>query len=473
MWVGWERTGILLKTFDEAYRQHEVPTTADAMALLAGDMTGPNMKGREMLWRQSSLRMLQFLSYGGTGEVFNTAKSIPMEQLTKDFVVFELGGLHSPQDKRFFVEAFILWYWMHLQHQGIEHEQLKHVLLLEEFHNILATADEKNDFILKLFRQIRKYGTGLVVLDQTPSLVPNPVFENLNTLLSFSLNHARNISAMAQAMYLSREERDFIGLLKVGQAVCRIAGRTPRPFLLLVPFEESGSNLSDSELRKRMRQYYDFSSPNRASFDQRGSLPTPTGTATPSPLEQVFLADCLSSPFRGVDKRAKRLGMSPREVVAIQNSLQGMGFIKPVNVDRKKLFELTPQAQDYLAGLGYKLDLSHKSQGLEHRYFVDQITRTLSKQGWQVTPEKNGLDLVAIRNQQSLAMEIETGSNNQVQYAKNLSKLLTAKVTDRFILATNQDAMNKSQAALSQLDAQDAALIKILQVKAFLKHPPL
>ena len=279
---------ILLKTFDEAYRQHEIPTTADAMALLTADMTGTNMKGREMLWRQSSLRMLQFLSYGGTGEVFNTAKSMPMEHLVGDFVVFELGGLHSPQDKRFFVEAFILWYWMYLQHQGIEQEQLKHVLLLEEFHNILATADQKNDFILKLFRQIRKYGTGLVVLDQTPSLVPNPVFENLNTLLSFSLNHARNISAMAQAMYLSREERDFIGLLKTGQAVCRIAGRTPRPFLLQVPFMKSRPDLSDLELRKRMRQYYDYSNPDRASFEQRGSLPIPTGTATPSPLEQVF-----------------------------------------------------------------------------------------------------------------------------------------------------------------------------------------
>lgn len=462
---------ILLKTFDEAYRQHEVPTTADAMALLSAGMTGTNMKGREMLWRQSSLRMLQFLSYGGTGEVFNTAKSVPMEQLTGDYVVFELGGLHSPQDKRFFVEAFILWYWLYLQHQGIEQERLRHVLLLEEFHNILATADQRNDFILKLFRQIRKYGTGLVVLDQTPSLVPNPVFENLNTLLSFSLNHARNISAMAQAMYLSREERDFIGLLKTGQAVCRIAGRTPRPFLLQVPFNESRPDLSDFELRKRMRQYYDYSSPNRASIEQRGSLPLPTGTATPSPLEQVFLADCLSSPFCGVDKRAKRLGMSPREVVAIQQSLQGMGFIKAVTVDRKKLFELTALAQDYLAGLGYKTDQSHKSQGLEHRYFADRVAGALSKQGWQVTPEKHDIDLMALRNEQGLAIEIETGSNNQEQYAKNLSKLLTAKVSHRLILATNHKALIRAQSALGQLSGQQAASIQLLTVKAFLKHP--
>ena len=462
---------ILLKTFDEAYRQHEVPTTADAMSLLSADMTGPNMKGREMLWRQSSLRMLQFLSYGGTGEVFNTARSMPMEQLVGDFVVFELGGLHSPQDKRFFVEAFILWYWMYLKHQGIEQERLKHVLLLEEFHNILATADQKNDFILKLFRQIRKYGTGLVVLDQTPSLIPNPVFENLNTLLSFSLNHARNISAMAQAMYLSREERDFIGLLKTGQAVCRIAGRTPRPFLLQVPFKQSRPDLSDSELKKRMRQYYDYSSPNRASFEQRGSLPIPTGKATPSPLEQVFLSDCLPSPFCGVDKRAKRLGMSPREVVAIQQSLQGMGLIKPVNVDRKKLFELTALAQDYLGRLGYKISLSYKSQGLEHRYFADQVARTLTKHGWQVTPEKHDIDLLALRNEQGLAIEIETGSNNQEQYAKNLNKLLTAEVSRRLILATNHTALIKAQAALGQLGGQRAASIQVLPVKTFLKHP--
>ena len=464
---------ILLKTFDEAYRQHEVPTTADAMHLLAADMTGSNMKGREMLWRQSSLRMLQFLSYGGTGEIYNTAKSVPMERLVEDYVVFELGGLHSPQDKRFFVEAFILWYWMYLQHQGIEHETLKHVLLLEEFHNILATADQKNDFILKLFRQIRKYGTGLVLLDQTPSLIPNPVFENLNTLLSFSLIHARNISAMAQAMYLDKEERDSIGLLKTGQAVCRIAGRTPRPFLLEVPFTKSRPDLTDKELRKRMRLYYDFSSPNQASFHEMESLQTPTPMATPSPLERIFLEDVLINPFDGVDKRGKRLGLSPREVTEIQRSLLTNGFLVGLTIDRKRLFELSASAEDFLCSQGHEIDHSHKSQGLEHRYFVDQVSRVLRKQGWQVELEKNDIDLTALRNDQILAIEIETGSNNPGQYEKNLAKLLNADVSHRLILASNQTALNKALAAIEQFDPDQKDSIKILPVKAFLKHPSL
>ena len=157
--------------------------------------------------------------------------------------------------------------------------------------------------------------------------------------------------------------------------------------------------------------------------------------------------------------------------MAIQQSLQGMGFIKPVTVDRKKLFELTVLAQDYLAGLGYKISQSHKSQGLEHRYFADRVAGALSKQGWQVTPEKHDIDLMALRNEQGLAIEIETGSNNQEQYAKNLSKLLTAKVSHRLILATNHKALIRAQSALGQLSGQQAASIQLLTVKAFLKHP--
>ena len=72
---------VLLKVFDSAYRQHNVPTTQDALDILDGDMRGGKLRGREMLWKQSSLRMLEFLTYGGTGDIFNVNDFYPIENL--------------------------------------------------------------------------------------------------------------------------------------------------------------------------------------------------------------------------------------------------------------------------------------------------------------------------------------------------------------------------------------------------------
>ena len=228
---------VLLKVFDQAYQEHDNPTTEDARKILSKGMTGNKMRGREMLWKQSSLRMLEFLSYGGTGKLYNVHEFYPIEKLQEDFVVFELGGLSNSNDKVFFIEMFTLWYWLYKEHQGAEDERLKHLLVFEEFHNIVDNS-QKDDLIQKIFRQIRKYGTGLLIIDQTPSFIPNPVFENLYTKITFSLNHQKNVAAVANAMNMTFEERKTIGMLKTGQAICRLMGRYPYPFLIDVPFTQ-------------------------------------------------------------------------------------------------------------------------------------------------------------------------------------------------------------------------------------------
>ena len=311
---------VLLKVFDQAYKNHEIPTIEDARQILEGEMGGKKLKGREMLWKQSSLRMLQFLSYGGTGKLYNVTEFYPIEKLLGESVVFELGALASSNDKRFFIEIFTLWYWLYMEQQGIEHESLKHVLLFEEFHNIVENS-KHDDLIQKIFRQIRKYGTGLMVLDQTPSLVPNAIFENLYTKVSFSLSHQRNIAAVASAMYMDRDQMKYIGLLETGQAICRLMGRYPHPFLVTIPFHDSSLKVSDNELKRHMKDFYQDYSPEDPVFAETSRVHVPTKEFTPSPLARIFLEDILLHPFDGVEKRRKRLGLSPRDCVELQDNL--------------------------------------------------------------------------------------------------------------------------------------------------------
>ena len=450
---------VLLKVFDKAYREHHEPTTEDARKILAGEMTGNKMRGREMLWKQSSLRMLEFLSYGGTGKIYNVHDFYPIEKLQEDFVIFELGPLSNSNDKVFFIEMFTLWYWLYKERQGAEDEHLKHLLVFEEFHNIVDNS-EKDDLVQKIFRQIRKYGTGLLIIDQTPSLIPNPVFENLYTKITFSLNHQKNVGAVAAAMNIPFDERKFIGMLKTGQAICRLMGRYQYPFLIDVPFIRKPENISDKEIQEHMKDFYKDYSPNNLSMTEVEPLRIPTHRFIPSPLERIFLEDLLNHPFEGADKRAKKLGLIPRDASHIQKTLVENGVVKPVMVERKKLFEVTKTGSDILFKIGFKID-REGNQGLEHRYFLEQVRQTFLKNGWFTFKEKHDIDLVLEKDATVIAMEFETGKNNQDQTNKNIEKLIKYPADHKFIIATNTTALQKSKALLSNSILPDKDSIQV------------
>jgi hypothetical protein len=460
---------VLLKVFDSAYRQHDVPTTQNALDILDDDMRGERLRGREMLWKQSSLRMLEFLSYGGTGDIFNVDDFYPIEKLLKDQVVFELGALASSNDKRFFVEMFTLWYWLYKEQQGIEDEKLKHVLVFEEFHNIVDNSG-KEDLIQKIFRQIRKYGTGLIIIDQTPSLIPNPIFENIYSKITFSLNHKRNVSAIADAMFMDYGQSKYIGLLETGQAICRLMGRYNHPFLIDIPFSKSEQNIPDEVIREHMADFYKDYTPEKPQLEKIEPLQVPPKTFTPSPLERIFLEDLLNNPFVGVDKRAKRLGLVPRDSTIIQNRLTENKIIRPAVIDRKKLFELTEQGEKIIAEVGLKIK-KDKNQSITHRYFIEKVKKLLVKGGWTVFKEKFDLDLVAQMDDKTVAIEVETGKNNTDQIEKNIGKLVQFEAADRFILTTNESATIKIQNLISQIGPSES--LHLYPIKEFIKNPPI
>lgn len=461
---------VLLKVFDQAYKSHATPTTEDARAILTGEMTGAKMRGREMLWKQSSLRMLEFLSYGGTGKVYNVKEFYPIERLKNDFVIFELGALGNSNDKRFFVEIFMLWYWCYCEFVGIEDENLKHVLVFEEFHNIVDNS-QRDDLIQKVFRQIRKYGTGLVIIDQTPSLIPNPIFENLYTKISFSLNHAQNVAAVASAMNMDLEERKFIGLLQTGQAICRFMSRYNYPFLIEVPFFQKAVSIPDSEVSAHMKGFYKDYSPDIPPITESEPLRFPTKRFIPSPLERIFLDDVLNNPFEGADKRAKRMGLIPRDAAAIQKKMIDCGVLKPVVVDRKKLFEVTKNGVDIMMRSGLKVK-QEGHLGLEHRYFLETIRQVFIQNGWLAYKEKEDIDLVLEKDEMAMALEVETGSNNSKQIAKNIGKLLKYKADKKYIIAINSVALHKTQVLLAGLKLPDIDTIEISLIRDFMKSPP-
>ena len=460
---------VLLKVLDKAYQENKVPTTKDLHEIMENQMKG-KLKGREMLWKQSTMRMFDFLGYGGTGDMLNVRDNYPVKDLFNDFIIFELGGLSSPYDKRFFIEMFTLWYWLHKEHDGIQHESLKHVLVFEEFHNIVESSD-KEDFIQKMFRQIRKYGTGLVVIDQTPSLIPNAIFENLYTKITFTLNHWRNVKAIADAMFMAFDEIKFIGMLKTGQAICRLSARHTQPFLLEVPFLGEGTVVGDEALTQHMSRFSVYSRLKPAPLEEPKGIRSFQKQESLTPLAKILLADIGAEPFIPISKRYKKLGLGAAQGTDVQKELLEKGYVNPVTIDGKKFLEITDQAKQTLKKYDMTPSSGYGRGGFEHSYYINEIKIHLVDSGGFVFIEQDDIDIVGYRlkidGEHTIAVEVETGKSD---IKKNLAKLANYKADERYMIVTNKAGEAKINTVFAKTDHRITQHIKVFSAKEFIKQ---
>jgi len=454
---------ILRQIFDKAYQFQQLPRLDDVKKILETETAPSKMRGREMNWKQSVRRMIEFLCYGKTGDTFNTDSPEGIKHLFDGPVVLELGGLSNEYDKQFTVMVIMLWYWRYLEHQGIEDERLRHVILLEEFHRI---ADV--DLMTDAFRMLRKYGTGLIALDQMPSQIPKAVFENMGTKVVFSLDLNDNVRAVANAMYMTSDEAKYIGLLRKGQAIVRSKERYAHPFLVSVPFTGSPENVIDDELRSLMKPYLTLSTSSEPDDVRCPPLQSPPEyESPPSPGEIILLSEIAREPYLGTDKRYKKLGLSARLGTEYKNGLVDKGFIQPVNVDGKMLFDLKPKARELLSVKNIQIPRQARG-GIEHNYWLERIKEKLKNTEKFPFKEKDDIDLVIEAYDFTWLVQVETGKSN---LSKNIETLIKARADRRIMVATNKQAELKIRDILSKSSLPGKEGIEVFFVKDFLAHP--
>ena len=112
---------------------------------------------------------------------------------------------------------------------------LRHVTVLEEAHNLLsarqvtapgegASVGEKSvEMITRAIAQMRTYGEGFLIVDQTPSALSEAVNSNTSTKVIFNLPESRDREAMGRAVSLNAQQMDEVASL--GRGVCILRSR--------------------------------------------------------------------------------------------------------------------------------------------------------------------------------------------------------------------------------------------------------
>ncbi len=318
-----------------------------------------NARGRESAWLSSTLRALSSLNFGEMEKLLNTAQDQrrTLEHLLTKPVILEMDAL-GQSDKIFIISALLL-YIHHLRMAEGQRETFKNAIIIEEAHHVLSNERRSllgGQSVMEItFREIREYGTAVVALDQHPSKISLAALGNTYCTICLNLKHQKDVSAMAQSMLLEGAEKDLLGSLEVGQAVVKLQGRVPRPFLITVPeFPIRKGTITDDMIQMRMAYLNDA-----MRYDVEPVQPQPVipnaGTDPESETlsrEIAFLRDVLTHPESGVAARYKRLEMSVRQGQKLKGRLTKQSFIEEhedrTSTGRIRIIRLTEKGREFL-----------------------------------------------------------------------------------------------------------------------------
>lgn len=484
---------LLQKAIDNVYKKFGVyegtnkiwPTMQDVLAYLENY----NAKGREVGWITSTLRAVATLCFGEMGRVLNVRERISLEQLLTKNVIMELDALTS-SDKIFFIETLLLWIH-HYRMAEPDREIFKHAILVEEAHHILLKEKQElkggETIVDIILREIRELGEAIYLIDQVPSQMSNIALANSYTTIAMNLKHQSDVYSAARCMLLDVDQKDYLGILEVGYAICKLQGRIFKPFLLKIPLIKIKKGaITDAEIRQRMHGYFPSQNANHNGQIEEKEGRTDSSYSVSKPINQNQTNSRVFTDFSAKDKldinekkllidianykptptftRYERLGFNPRLGNALKDALTNKGLINvesiPTSNARVKLMNITTKGKLLLQELGHRIKT--ETNGTEHRYWKNRIADYYRNKGYPVEIEKNEADIVV---DNKIPIEIVTGKSDEINnIVRNLDKY-----NQSLSVAVNRQVRKKLIEDLRKANLLDDKRITIVDTRGYVK----
>jgi hypothetical protein len=205
---------------------------------------------------------------GSKGRMFGAQRSYPLDILMQRPVILELNDLNA--DDKALVIMFLL---MLLREFRELHpaDGLQHITVVEEAHNVMGnvkstgpsevSADTKGQAVqafADLLTEVRAYGEGILIADQSPEkLLPDAV-RNTNLQIAHQLRDAKDREAIARALIMDKTQQDYLGKLKVGEAAVFLTGMEKATFMQVPPYKDGAGFAAlptDEAVRQHMQPF--------------------------------------------------------------------------------------------------------------------------------------------------------------------------------------------------------------------------
>lgn len=161
--------------------------------------------------------------------LFDNYFSIPIEDLLSKPTVIELAAIENSDQKALIISLLLLSILAYVNSNYVGEGKLRNIILLEEAHVLLdadtnAGQGEANPsavaqgLIKRMLAEIRSYGVGIVIADQSPRKVTTDVVALTDIKLAFRLVEASDKQILADSSNMDDTQKQRLAKLKPGEA---------------------------------------------------------------------------------------------------------------------------------------------------------------------------------------------------------------------------------------------------------------
>lgn len=182
---------------------------------------------------------IKSLLLGWKQDFFDAPASTSGEELFGRKVIINLIGIESDEDKAFFMSLILRalseyrsasYYYLPEYRKALQSgDRLMHLTVVEEAHRLIALPTVRMDganpqgatatMFSNMLREIRKWGEGLMIVDQQPSqLIPDAI-KNTDLKIIHRMPSLDDRQVVGNCMGLNQEQMDLIAALDRGEVI--------------------------------------------------------------------------------------------------------------------------------------------------------------------------------------------------------------------------------------------------------------
>lgn len=161
--------------------------------------------------------------------LFDNYNSIPIEDILTKPTIIELAAIENSDQKALIIALLLLSILAYVNKNYVGDGNLRNVILLEEAHVLLDSDSNKGEgeanpsaiaqgLVKRMLAEIRSYGVGLVIADQSPRKVGADVVGLTNIKLAFRLVESSDKEILANSTNMSDVQIQRLSKLKPGEA---------------------------------------------------------------------------------------------------------------------------------------------------------------------------------------------------------------------------------------------------------------
>lgn len=251
--MGWDTCTNENKLYGkEAYKIGYFPILSDLLAMMK-QVVNDKQFGAELRanYIGSLVSRLSNLTVGSKGSMLNCTLSTNFDYIITHNVVMEMEEIKSSEDKALIMGFVLSRMAASIKKKFKETRKYRHLTLVEEAHRLLAKVVPGEGGARKaavetftdMLAEVRKYGEGMVIVDQIPNKLAPEVLKNTNTKIIHKIFAADDKDAVGDTMMMDDKQKKYLSALQIGEAIV-FSEVTRRPVHVTV---EKLSDISTSD----------------------------------------------------------------------------------------------------------------------------------------------------------------------------------------------------------------------------------